>query len=222
MKNLSLFLLLCVLFGTNARAQTKFGEYKSYFAFANNALLDNKQYGVETNPRKYHLGGGVGIGLSVNDNFNLLVGLNYMLVKPMNNRSDYSFCESPSCLPISASNQLFLPIGVEYYGNTDMSPFQLFYTLRLVPAFSVTEVTEVIPFDEFQSPQPSYQVENNGLKFQDLQIEIAINNEFSLSQKFKIYLEPSVSHSILFRAEDFINPDYVIALKVGFRIRKNN
>lgn len=219
MRKLLLPLLACLLSVKTISAQSNFGDYKSYHFFFNSAIADNKQYGIDTSPRRYHWGIGAGASVSINDDFNLLLGLNYMLVKPNNTRSDYTFCTGASCLPISVSNQLFLPVGVEYYGNTDQSPFQMFYALRLVPAFSVTEVTEVIPFDEFHIAQPSYELKNNGFKFQDLQVQIAINNEFSINQKYKIYVEPSLSHSILFRSEDVINPDYMISLKVGFKIR---
>ncbi|MFT6715962.1 MAG: hypothetical protein ACJA0Q_000591 [Saprospiraceae bacterium] len=222
MKNLSLLFFIFVLLGTNLLGQSKFGEYKSYHFFINNALLDNKQYGIDTGPDKLHIGLGVGLGLSVHDEFNLLLGLNFMQVKPNNTPSDYSFCEDAYCLPLPVSNQLFLPIGIEYYNNTDQSPFQLFYALKIVPAFSVTEVTEVIPFNVSRVQLASYEVKNNEFKFQDLHVQIALNNEFSINQKYKIYVEPSISHSILFKAEDIINPDYFISLKIGFKIRNRN
>jgi hypothetical protein len=220
MKNFKLLLFFVALSGTKLLAQSTFGEYKSLDVFLNFSLLDNNQYGPETVPRRLHFGGGVGGGISINDNFNLLLGLNFLQVKPNNTRSDYTFCPDLSCLPIAVSNQLFLPIGAEYYTNTNQSPFQMFWALRLVPSFSVTEVTEIIPFDYYQSPRPSIFVKNNGFKFQDLQFQVAVNNEFSINQKYKIYVEPSVSHSILFRAEDAINADYIVSLKVGFKIRK--
>jgi hypothetical protein len=221
MKKSSFILFLTLVSFTGINAQSVFGQYKSYHAYIDNAILDNKQYGIGTYPVRLHVGGGIGVGFSINDNFNLLGGLSYMHVKPNNTKSDYSFCEDKSCLPIAESNQIFLPIGIEYYKNTDRSPFQMFYTLKVVPAFSVTEVTEIVPYNVFREPQTSYKVTNNGFKFQDLQFRIALNNEFSINQKYKIYLEPSVSHSILFRTEDMINPDYIISLKVGFKIRKD-
>jgi len=220
MKNFKLLLFFVVLSGTKLLGQATFGEHKSLEAFVNLALLDNKQYGPETVPRRLHVGGGIGGSVSINDNINLLLGLNFLQVKPNNTRSDYSFCPDLSCIPLALSNQLFLPIGAEYYTNTNQSPFQMFWALRLVPAFSMTEVTEIIPFDYNQSQQPSVFVKNNGFKFQDLQFQVAVNNEFSINQKYKIYVEPSVSHSILFRAEDAINADYIMSLKIGFKIRK--
>ncbi|MFT6745996.1 MAG: hypothetical protein ACJAZ2_000334, partial [Glaciecola sp.] len=149
MKKITFILIILAFTGKCLQAQSQFAEYKSYDFFINNTLLDNKQYGPVTAPSRLHIGAGVGMGLSVNDNFNLLLGLNFLQVKPNNTRSDYTFCTSASCVPISVSNQLFLPIGAEYYTNTNQSPFQLFYALRLIPAFSVTEVTEMIPFDNY-------------------------------------------------------------------------
>jgi hypothetical protein len=225
MQNFRLVIFVIALLGlagTEVRAQSSFGEYKSLDVFINNALLDNKQYGVITRPAKLHVGIGVGSGFSFSDNFNLLVGLNFMQVKPNNAHSDYTFCEDASCIPVAVSNQIFLPVGIEYYNNTDQSPFQIFYALRVVPAFSVTEVTEVTPFNKMREQQASYKVENNGFKFQDLHFQIALNNEFSINEKYKIYVEPSVSHSLLFRSEDVINPDYILSLKIGFKIRKRD
>jgi hypothetical protein len=220
MKKIAIFLFFTLYAGKQSHSQTVFGEYKSLHAFVNTAILDNRQYGVVTGPPKLHIGGGLGASVSINDNFNLLGGLNFLQVKPNNTRSDYSFCESFSCLPMASSSQLFVPLGIEYYDNTDQSPFQMFYALRLIPSISISESMEVIPHDSENDPLPSYQVKDNGIKFQDLQIQIAINNEFSLSEKYKIYIEPSASHSILFRDEDVINPDFIISIKVGFKIRK--
>jgi len=221
MKKLSFILFLSLISFSGLKAQSVFGQYRSYHVFVDNAILDNKQYGIGTTPARLHVGGGVGIGYSLSDNFNLLGGLSYMFVKPNNARSDYSFCQDASCLPIAKSNQISIPIGIEYYANTDHSPFQIFYSLKIVPAFSATEVTEIIPYSTLSEAQASYVVKNNGFKFQDLQFRIALNNEFSISHKYKIYLEPSVSHSVLFKTEDTINPDYIISLKIGFKVRKD-
>ena len=62
---------------------------------------------------------------------------------------------------------------------------------------------------------------NNGLKFQDLHLEFSIGTEFSISDKFKLYFEPSVQHSTLFRKEDLINPNYMISFRLGLRLRSH-
>ena len=75
-------------------------------------------------------------------------------------------------------------------------------------------------YDNMPIENGEYTVKNNGFNFQDFHFQIAINNEFGLTENYKIYVEPSMSHTILFKKEDVVNPDYIIGLKIGFRYRK--
>lgn len=219
MKRIYLILLFSAL-ANQLVSQKKFGEFISYYGSIQASIADNIQYGTKTRPNRIHIGLEVGGGMSVSKRFNLLLGLGFMQMKPNNTRSDYTICDgSPSCIPITVSNQLFLPFGFEYYLNTDRSPFQSFYSIKLVPSFSVTEKTEIIPFDADHAALPAIVKKNNGFKFQDFHFQIAINNEIGINQDYKIFIEPSASHSLLFRKEDFVNPDYMISLKIGFRFR---
>lgn len=199
---------------------SNFGQFISYQANYHVSVLDNVQYGISTRPNKVHMGGGLGFGASINDMFNLLIGVDYMTIQPNNARSDYSFdLGYKSYQPFVTSAQLFLPIGFEYYSNTDRSPFQSFYSVHLIPSFSITEKMDIIPFDEFHIAQPNILIEDNGFKFQDFSLQIAINNEFSINENYKVFIEPSIRHSILFRAEDVVNPDYMLSIKIGFKFR---
>ena len=67
----------------------------------------------------------------------------------------------------------------------------------------------------------SFEELKNGLKFQDLHFEFSIGTEFSISDKFKLYFEPSVQHSTLFRKEDLINPNYMISFRLGLKLRSH-
>lgn len=198
----------------------QFGQFMSYFANGHSALLDNYAYGTATRPDRFHYGGGGGMGASINDEFNLIIGVEFMRVTPNNTRSDYSFCGDAfeDCLPQVTSNQLFFPIGVEYYSNTDRSPFQSFYVVKLVPSISLTEKQSIATFiDQVQVNR--FDISNSGPKFQDLHFQLSVNNEFSIDQNHKIYVEPGVSHSLLFRDEDVVNPDYILSLRVGYKFR---
>ena len=214
--------LTCLLLSItgNVLAQSSFGQFYSFSGNVHVCLLDNKQYGARTAPNKLHVGGGIGASASINDQFNLTLGLNYLTIQPNNARSDYSFdLGYPSYIPEVKSSQLFIPIGFEYYSNTDRSPFQSFYSIHLIPSFSITEVMNIIPFDEFHIAQPIITKKDNGFKFQDLHFQIAVNNEFSINENYKIFVEPALRHTILFKSEDVVNPDYMISLKVGFKFR---
>ncbi len=194
------------------------GQFLSYQANVHAAALNNYQYGVSSSS-KLHVGGGIGGSVSLNSTFNLMLGFTYMKISPNNSNSDYSFCPDASCQPDVTSNQLFLPIGVEYYANTDRSPFQSFFTVSLVPAFSFSQSWAITSYNKSNIEVDFYTEEKKGFSFQDLHAQISVNNEFSLDEHYKIYIEPSLSHTVLFKAEDAVNPDYMISIKIGFKFR---
>ena len=212
-----LFSIFVTLITQTAEAQ--FGRFVSYDFNVHLAAMDNYQYGTRTRPDRLHWGVGAGFGTSINDDFNLLIGVDWMTVNPNNTRSDYELCNSPSCLPEVKSQQIFIPIGFEYYTNTDRSTFQSFFNVHLIPSFSLSETRNITPFDSMHVAQAPY-TEKSGFGFQDLNLKIGLNNEFGLNENLKIYVEPSVRHSLLFRSEDVVNPDWTISLKIGIRYRK--
>ena len=219
MKKTLLIIFAFTFSAITSELKAGFGEFVSYHATIHTAILNNYQYGVSTSPNKLHIGLGVGGSASINSSFNLMYGLAYMKISPNNNNSDYSFCPDASCFPVVSSHQLFVPVGVEYYSNSDRSPFQSYFTISLVPAFSFSQESTITSYDKFNIEGETYTEKNNGFKFQDLHFQIAVNNEFSLDQNYKIYVEPSLSHTVLFKSEDTVNPDYMISIKIGFKFR---
>ena len=218
MKKLSLIVLFTIILNIDSNA--KFGEFYNYGGGVSVSIMDNFAYGAQTTPQKVYFGGGINYGMSLNEEFNLLIGLDFQSVAPNNARSDYEFCDgSPTCLPEAKSAQLYIPLGFEYYSNTNRSKFQSFYNAHLIPTFSVTESVKVTPFDLSHIAQTPYTVKDNGFKFQNLYLSIGVNNEFGINEKFKIFIEPSMRYSLLFKREDVINPDYMILIKVGCKYR---
>jgi hypothetical protein len=218
MKNYILLLCFSILF--NLATQAKINEFYNFGASVNLSMMDNFAYGASTNPNKLFIGGGLNYGFSLNEEFNLLVGLDFQSVAPNNARSDYEICDgSPSCLPESKSSQLYIPIGFEYYSNTNRSRFQSFYNVNLIPAFSVTENINITPYNTEHIAQASYKVSDNGFKFQNLFLSIGVNNEFGFNEKIKVFIEPSMRYSLLFKREDVVNPNYMIMVKIGFKYR---
>ena len=59
----------------------------------------------------------------------------------------------------------------------------------------------------------------SNFKFQDMHLELGLGGDISLSSKLKLFFEPSIQHSITFRKEDLVNPNYMISLKLGLRFR---
>ena len=203
-----------------SKSQAKFKEYYNYGASVNLSVMDNFAYGASTSPNRLFVSGSLNYGASLNDEFNLLIGLDFGTVSPNNATSDYKVCDgSPSCDAESHSFQFFLPIGFEYYTNTNRSKFQSFYVVNVIPAFSVTESVDITPYDINHIAQPTYTNKDNGFKFQNLYLSIGVNNEFGLSQKFKIFIEPSMKYSLLFKREDVVNPAYMLCLKIGCKFR---
>ena len=131
-----------------------------------------------------------------------------------------STMNSTYCYPEVTSHQIFIPIGFEYYTNTDRSTFQSFFNVHLIPSFSLSERREITPFDSSSVVALEPYTVTSGFGFQDLNLKIGLNNEFGINENLKVYIEPSVRHSLLFRKEDVVNPDWTISLKIGVKYRK--
>lgn len=213
-------LLGLLLLGLTSYSQ-KF-RYTSLSAYGQGSVLSNYRT-IPIQPRGF-FSGGVDYTTSYTKDINFKFGINYLETFINNDKQVHSICDQPdnSCWAESDMRYINLPMGIEIYANKAKIQTKSYYGFRLIPMLSLQE--RLIKTEIFieEDPNNILQIDtttNNGLKFQDLHLEFSIGTEFSISDKFKLYFEPSVQHSTLFRKEDLINPNYMISFRLGLRLR---
>jgi len=209
-----------LMIGTISNAQQF--EYSSVSAFGQSSILSN--YRTIRIQQKIFFSGGFDYTISYNNDLNLKIGAQYLETYINNDKQKHSICDQPdnSCWAESEMKYVNLPIGVEFYSNKSKIKTKSYYNLRLLPLFSVREL--LIKTEFLENNDGNYELiidslANNNFKFQDLHIEFSIGTEFSITDKYKIYFEPSIQHSMLFRKEDLRNPNYMISFRLGLRMR---
>ncbi len=218
---------LNLLLGCSLLGLTSFGQqfkYKSLSAYGQGSVLSNYRT-IPIQPRGF-FSGGIDYTTSYTKDINFKFGINYLETFINNDKEVHSICDQPdnSCWAESDMRYINLPMGIEIYANKAKIKTKSYYGFRLIPMLSLQE--RLIKTEIFKEEEPDniLQIDtttNNGLKFQDIHLEISIGTEFSVSDKLKLFFEPSVQHSTLFRKEDLINPNYMISFRLGLRLRSN-
>ena len=215
-------LLGLLLIGLNSYSQ-KF-KHTSWSSYGQGSVLSN--YRTIAIQSRGFLSGGIDYTTSYTKDINFKFGINYLETFINNDKQVHSICDQPdnSCWAESDMRYINLPMGIEIYANKAKIQTKSYYGFRLIPMLSLQE--RLIKTEIFKQEEPDniLQIDtttNNGLKFQDLHLEFSIGTEFSISDKFKLYFEPSVQHSTLFRKEDLINPNYMISFRLGLRLRSH-
>ena len=200
-------------------------KYTSWSVYGQGAILSNYRT-VPLQPRGFFSGGIDYTTSSYNKDINLKFGIHYMETFINNDKQVHSICDQPdnSCWAESDMRYINLPIGFEIYPNRAKIQTKSYYGFRLIPMLSLQE--RLIKTEIFMDEEPDniLQIDtatNNNLKFQDLHLEFSIGTEFSITEKYKVFFEPSVQHSTLFRKEDLINPNYMISFRLGLRLRSH-
>lgn len=217
MKN-KLLLLMGLLAGFSAFSQM-WQDY-SFSIYGQGSALSN--YRTIEVQNKAYFSGGLDFGTSVSNSLNLKFGLHFIETYLNNDKQIHSICEQPdqSCFAESNVKYINFPIGIELYSNSSRLESKSYYNFRLIPMFSSQEI--VIKSEIFSEPEFYLDVDsslNSKFKFQDLHFEFSIGADISITKTLKFYFEPSVQHSILFRKEDLVNPNYMISLRIGLRTR---
>lgn len=213
-----LFLIGFVLVSFVVNAQ-RFQYYSLSFYGQGSALSNYRTLPIQ--PQAYY-SGGFDYGTSYTQTLNLKVGVHYLSTYLNNDKLFHSICDQPNntCFAESEVQYINIPLGIELYSNGARLKTKSYSIFRLIPMFSFSET--LIKSEIYTEPEVFLGVDSTvsgGFKFQDLHFEIALGTDFSITRKLKLYFEPSVQHSILFRKEDLINPNYLISLRVGLRVR---
>ena len=214
-------LFICLLLSGFTIAQNKdFGKYKSISVFGYGAALSN--YNHEIIQQRPYFGGGLNYTHSLFSELNLLAGVTYFKYDMEYTKAQYEDCDSEdgTCWMETNSTQLQIPLGVEFYINDNNLAVRTYYRVSLNTSFSLQEqmnITKIVVNPEFGAPE--IQVDDNGFKFQDLSLRVAMGTEIRLNEKLFLSIEPNLSHSLLFRSEDVINPNYILRFDLGLRYR---
>jgi hypothetical protein len=200
--------------------KAQFGQYYSLSVYGQASGLSNYHY-LPYQSRIY-FSGGFEYGFSLTQYLNLKLGVNTLNTYINNGKEAHSICELPGNTCFSEAEVLYInsPISIEFYQNGGKTGTKTFYNITLHPMFSINE--KLIKSEIYDVPEVALIIDTfevKGFKFQDLHIGFSLGSDIALSRKFKFYFEPSIQHSILFRKEDLINPNYLISLKLGFKIR---
>jgi hypothetical protein len=214
------FILGILLIGITTNAQQF--DYSSLSVFGQSSILSN--YRTIPIQQKVFFSGGLDYSISYDKNINLKIGAQYLETYINNDKQKHSICDQPdnSCWAESEMKYINLPIGVEFYSNKSNIKTKSYYNFKLVPMFSVQDLLIKTEFLENKDGNHLLTLDslvNNRFKFQDLHIEFSIGTEISITDQYKIYFEPSVQHSMLFRTEDLRNPNYMISFRLGLRMR---
>lgn len=203
-------------------------QYYSLSAYSQVSALSNYKYkDVQNRP---YFSGGIDYGTSLTEMLNLKGGVNYMSMYLDNGRKKHSICDDPNqrCFVESEMNYLSFPLGLEFYSNASKLESKSYYIVKLIPMFSVASKmirTEFYSKESEETPgefiliDDEYITQFSNFKFQDLHLELGLGGDIALSHQYKLYFEPSVQHSITFRTEDLVNPNYMISLRIGIRLR---
>lgn len=212
--------LFLIAISSQSFSQKDFGKYQSVSLFGYGAALSNYNHSIIQ--QKPYFGGGINYTTSILSDLNLLVGLTYFKYDMEYTKTSYSDCDSEdgTCWMETNSTQLQIPLGVEFYLNDNNLAVRSYYRLSLNTSFSIQEqknITKIVNDPDFDDVVVI--VDDNGLKFQDLSLRFGLGTEIRLKKDFFFTIEPNLSHSILFRQEDVINPNYIIRLDLGLRYR---
>ncbi|MAW65516.1 MAG: hypothetical protein CMD18_04905 [Flavobacteriales bacterium] len=216
-----LYLVLGIFLMFKMSYSQKF-EYSSWSIFGQGSVLSNYRT-MSIQPRGF-FSGGIDYSTSYDRDINIKFGVNYLETFIMNGKNKHSICDQPdnSCHVESDMKYLNLPMGIELYANKSKIKTKSYYGFTLIPMLSLQE--RLIKMEIFPGEEPDKVVQvdsltNKGLKFQDLHFQFSIGTEISITEKYKVYFEPSVQHSMLFRKEDLRNPNYMISFRLGLRMR---
>lgn len=200
------------------------GDFVGISGSINTVIVDmNLQHAATNAPVGVFIGGGAAYSISLKENFNARFGLDFLRHQPNNVRGYYDECSSLgldySCLPEMTVAQLYFPIGTEFYLNTNYRPYHTFFIFSIIPSFSITEKKEMTVYDQYLKVVDQYTEKRNGFVFQDIVANVALGNEFVIIGNLKLFIEPSVQISMLFRKQNFVNPLTGFNVKVGLRHR---
>ena len=217
MKN-KFILLLGLIAGLSAYGQR--WQYYSWSFYGQGSALSN--YRTVAVQNQAYFSGGLDYGTSLTNSLNLKIGAHYMETFMNSDKQFHSICDQPdnSCFAESDMKYINIPLGVELYSNSSRIKNKSYYNLRLIPMFSIQDL--LIKSEIFDEPTVHLDIDstlNTNFKFQDVHFEFALGADISLTRKLKLYFEPSVQHSLLFRKEDLRNPNYLISLRLGLRVR---
>lgn len=213
------FILLLGLF----LGSTVFGQRFEYFSWTYygqvSALSNYKTIPFQNQP---YYSGGIDYGTSLSNSLNIKIGAHYIETYINNDKQFHSVCNLPdnSCFAESEVKYINFPIGIELYSNSSRLKSKSYYSFRFIPMFSMEEL--FVKSEIFEEPETYLAVDSTlttNFKFQDLHFEFIIGSDISLTRKLKLFLEPSIQHTLMFRKEDLINPNYMISFRAGLRLR---
>lgn len=211
--------VLIVLITFNVKAQ-RF-QYFSWSFYGQGSALSN--YRTVPMQNQAYFSGGLGYGTSLTNTVNLKVGAHYLETTMNSDKQFHSICDQPdhTCFAESEAKYLNIPIGIEFYSNNSRIKTKSYYHLNLIPMFSMESllIKSEIYFNENDVELGVDSTLNTNIQFQDIHLEMVLGTDISLTRKLKLFFEPSIQHSILFRKEDLINYNYMISLRLGLRVR---
>ncbi len=211
--------LLLIIIGFKIQAQR--WQYYSWTFYSQGSALSN--YRTVPIQNQVYYSGGLGYGTSLTNNLNIKLGAHYLETTLNSDKQFHSICDQPdhSCFAESEVKYLNIPMGVEFYSNSSRIKTKSYYHLNLIPMFSLESllVKSEIYFDNDDVELGVDSILNPNFKFQDIHFEFVLGTDISLTRKLKLFFEPSIQHSILFRKEDLINYNYMISLRLGLRVR---
>lgn len=215
--------LACLFISVTCYSQKVPGKFQSISAHGFVAGMSN--YNLELIQPSAYFGGGLSYSYSLTNDLNLFGGLSYIEHELIYPKYAYSDCDSEDgkCWKESVSTQIHIPIGTEFYLNNNTLGLRSYYRLSLAPSFSVKEkivVTKTLYEPVFENRE--YIEENNGIRFQDLFLRFSLGTEIQLYKAFSLFLEPTIQHTMLFRSEEVVSPNYIFSFNIGFRIRTEN
>lgn len=200
-----------------------YGQAFQYLTFtfggSVSALSNYKYIPIQQQP---YYQGSFNYGFSISQEANLHLGISYLSTYINFGKEPHSICdqEDNSCFAESWVQYINLPITFELYQNGGKVKSKSYYHLNMIPLFSYSERT--LRTEIFETPLYRIELDDqtvDGFKFQDFHLGFALGTDISLTRKLKFFIEPSIQHSILFRKEDLVNPNYIISLRLGIRIR---
>lgn len=211
---IKIVLIIISFLSLNAFAQ-RFEHYSLSIYGQGSALSNYRTVQIQKRP---YFSSGFDYGTSLTETINVKGGLNYMYMYLNNDKQNHSACDLPdnSCWIESEVNYINFPIGLEFYSNTSRLQSKSYYIAKIIPMFSVKSRQIKT---EFSNGIIGVDTTFSNFKFQDMHLELGLGGDISLSSKLKLFFEPSIQHSITFRKEDLVNPNYMISLKLGLRFR---
>ena len=210
---------LLLLFTINVKAQ-RFQYFSWSFYGQGSALSNYNTVPIQNQP---YYSGGLSYGTSLTNSTNIKIGGHYLETTLNSDKQFHSICDQPdhSCFTESEVKYLNIPMGIEFYSNNSRIKTKSYYHLNLIPMFSLESllIKSEIYFDDNEVELGVDSTLNTNFSFQEIHMEFVLGTDISLTRKLKLFFEPSIQNSILFRKEDLINYNYMISLRIGLRIR---